>query len=67
MSGIGNVSAVADRFVGFAVRHSVFGMSSLVSDVNFAPEYTLTIALNSLVLIIATTLIGLTLFRRYEL
>ena len=66
-SGIGNVSTVAGRFVGFAVRHSVFGMSTIVSDVNFVPEYALTIALNSLVIIIATTLLGLVVFRRYEL
>jgi len=66
-SGIGNVSAVAGRFVGFAVRHSVFGMSTIVSDLNFVPEYALTIALNSLAIIIVTTLLGLAVFRRYEL
>ena len=66
-SGIGNASAVAGRFIGFAVRHSVFGMSTIVSDVNFVPEQTLTIALNSLVIIIVTTLLGLAVFRRYEL
>ena len=66
-SGIGSASAVAGRFIGFAVRHSVFGMSTIVADVNFVPEYAPTIALNSLVIIAGTTLFGLTLFRKYEL
>ena len=66
-SGIGNVSAVVGRFVGFAVRHSVFGMSTIAYDVNFMPGHALSIALNSLFIIAGTTLLGLAVFRRYEL
>ena len=66
-SGIGNASAIVGRFVGFAARHSIFGMSTIVSDVNFVPEQTLTIALNALVIISVATLLGLAVFRNYEL
>ena len=67
LSNIGNFSDTVGRIVGFGVKHSIYGMSVLVSSTGFLPEFTAVIAINSLAIIILATMFGLMMFRRYEL
>jgi hypothetical protein len=67
MSNIGNISDTVGRFVGFGIRHSIYGMSTIVSSADFTAGYTTGIIINSLAIIILSTLFGAIVFKRYEL
>jgi len=69
-SMIKNISGFSDtaaRLVDLCVKHSVYGMSILVSDTAFSSEFMISIIVNSLVIILLSTLFGLIIFNKYEL
>ena len=67
ISNIGSISDTVGRFVEFGIRHSVYGMSMIVSSPQFSAGQIMRIIANSLVVILLSTLLGLAAFRKYEL
>jgi ABC-type transport system involved in multi-copper enzyme maturation permease subunit len=67
MSNIGSISATVGRFVEFGIRHSVYGMSTIVSSTAFSIEHIMPIITNSFIIMIFCTVFGLIVFRKYEL
>ena len=67
LGNINNFSGSLGRFVGFGIKHSVFGMSTIVSSPDFSIAHTAPIIINALVIILLSTALGVAIFRRYEL
>ena len=70
VSVIKNLSSFSDtaaRLVEWSVRHSIYGMSSIVSGASVSIDLVITILINSLAIMLSSTAIGLFLFRKYEL
>ena len=67
MRNIGNFSATVGWLFELGIRYSVYGMSTLASSTEFSPEHTIIIVLNSLAIILLSTIFGLIVFRKYEL
>ena len=70
VSVIKNLSSFSDtaaRLVEWGVRHSIYGMSSIVSGASVSPDLAITILINSLAIMLLSTVIGLFIFRKYEL
>ncbi|MCL2163248.1 MAG: ABC transporter permease [Oscillospiraceae bacterium] len=67
MGSVGNVSPAIGHVVALCIKHSLFGMSTLVSTMADSPEHTYFIVLNSCAIISLSTAFGLAIFRRYEL
>lgn len=70
VSVIKNISAFSDtvaKAVGWTIQHSLYGMSALVSSASVTTDHIVPILLNSLVIMILSTAIGLFFFRKYEL
>ena len=55
------------RFVEWGVRHSIYGMSSILSGATVSSDLVITLLINSLAIILVSTAFGLLLFRKYEL
>lgn len=67
ISNVGNISVTVRRFVELGIRHSVFGMSAIVSSMDFSPNMALGIVVNALIIIVLSSTFGLVIFRKYEL
>jgi len=70
VSVIKNLSSFSDttaRLVEWGVRHSIYGMSSIVSGASVSTDLAISILINSLAIMLLSTAIGLFLFRKYEL
>lgn len=70
VSVIRNLSSFSDtaaRLVEWGVQHSIYGMSSIVSGALVSADLAITILINSLAIMLLSTAIGLSLFRKYEL
>jgi ABC-type transport system involved in multi-copper enzyme maturation permease subunit len=67
VSNLANVSATAGRVVDWGIRHSIYGMATVVSSVDFSPEHTFGIVINALIIMALSTVIGLLIFRKHEL
>jgi ABC-type transport system involved in multi-copper enzyme maturation permease subunit len=64
---LSSFSGAATRIVEWGVRHSIWGMSSIVSGTSVSAELVITTLVNSLIIILLSTMIGLLVFRKYEL
>jgi ABC-type transport system involved in multi-copper enzyme maturation permease subunit len=67
MRKLSGFSDTAERFVELCARHSVYGMSEIVSSPDFSANYTIIIVINSLAIMLLSTALGLAVFRKYEL
>lgn len=70
VSVIRNLSSFSDtaaRIAEWGVRHSVYGMSLIVSGTPVSIDLAISIIINSLAIMLLSTAIGLFLFRKYEL
>ena len=67
VSNLASRSATAGRFVDWGIRHSIYGMVTVVSSVDFLPERTFGIVINALIIMALSTVIGLLIFRKHEL
>ena len=67
MNGIGNVNVVVGHIVAFIGKHSLYGMSVLVSGAVDSPGLALFVVRNVCLILSISTAFGLTVFRRYEL
>lgn len=64
---LASFSNTAARVVEWVVRHSVYGMSSIISGGVSSAGLVINVIINSLVIVLLSTVIGLSLFRKYEL
>jgi hypothetical protein len=67
---IKNLSSFSDmtaRLAEWGVQHSIYGMSSIVAEASASIDLTLIILINSLTIMLLSTVIGLLFFRKYEL
>lgn len=67
LRNVSNLSSAVGPFIELAIKHSVYGMSTLVCESAFAPEYTIIIVINSLAIMLVSTAFGIIVFRKYEL
>lgn len=64
---LSSFSNTATRLVEWGVKHSIYGMSSIVSRTLVSADIAITILINSLAIMLLSTAIGLSLFRKYKL
>jgi hypothetical protein len=67
MQNLSGFSDTTATIAGWIVNHSIYGMSSIVAGSPVSAGITISIALNSLVIILFSTALGLLFFRKYEL
>lgn len=70
MSGISNLgrfSVILQRVAAFIIKHTVYGMSVIVSSVDFTTGYMTPIIINSLIIMAISAALGVIAFRKYEL
>jgi hypothetical protein len=67
MQNLSGFSDTTAAIAGWIVNHSIYGMSSIVAGSPVSAGITISIALNSLVIILFSTVLGLLFFRKYEL
>lgn len=60
-------SSRAMNLVELGMKHSIYGMSTLISSTAVSADMTIRIVMNSAGIILAATLFGLYVFRKYEL
>ena len=61
------ISETISNFTSWCLQHSIYGMSSIICTTPVIGDFTLTIALNSIIISVIVTLFGVFAFRRYEL
>ena len=69
-SAIRNLSSFSSsimRIAELGMRHSIYGMSSIISSTLFSSDMVIGIVINSVVIMLIATLFGLSVFRKYEL
>jgi ABC-type transport system involved in multi-copper enzyme maturation permease subunit len=64
---LGSFSDTIARLVEWGVKHSIYGMSSIVSGASVSADFAITILINSLAIMLLSTAIGVFLFRKCEL
>lgn len=62
-----NAPAGIGRLVELAIRHSIYGMSTIVTTTSVSTYMTASIVANSTIIMLASTIIGSIVFSRYEL
>lgn len=67
LKNMGSVSAVTEKMIAWCVQHSIYGMSSALATASMTPEVISTTVISSFVIFTVTTIIGMFLFRKYEL
>jgi len=67
IGNIGNISETAASVVGWIIRHSIYGMATVVSGTAISWSLAVGIAVNALVIMALSTAVGILVFRRYEL
>lgn len=64
---LSNFSTSVAKFVELGIRHSIYGMSTIVSTTSVSADMTISIVINSVVIMLIATVFGLIVFRKYEL
>lgn len=67
IANVSNFSESSTRFIGWIIRHSIYGMSTIISSTSISADISLSIIINSLVIMLLSTTVGLMIFRKYEL
>jgi len=67
LGSIGNVSEVAASVVGWLVRYSIYGMVIVLSSAAVTWATAIGIVINAFVIMLVSAVIGVLVFRRYEL
>lgn len=67
IKNLSSFSGTTMRLVELDIRHSIYGMSSIVSEISVSADLTIDILINSLAIMLLSTAIGLFIFRKYEL
>lgn len=69
-SVIRNLSSISSsivKIVELGIRHSIYGMSTIISSTSLSVDMTISIVINSVAIMLITTILGLFVFRKYEL
>lgn len=69
-SAIRNLSSISSsvvKIVESGMRHSIYGMSMMISSTSLSADMTISIIINSVVIMLIATIFGLIVFRKYEL
>lgn len=69
-SAIRNLSSISSgvvKIVELGMRHSIYGMSTIISSTPLSTGMTTGIVINSVVIMLMATMLGLFVFRKYEL
>ena len=64
---IGGLSEMTAKASEWIVGHSIYGMSAIICDASVSMGNVLPIFINSVAIIILSTIIGVLVFRKYEL
>jgi len=64
---LSNFSASVAKIVESGIRHSIYGMSTIISSTSFTVDMTISIVINSIAIMLIATVFGLIVFRKYEL
>lgn len=67
IKNLSGFSDIATRFTEWSVQHSIYGMSLIISGRSVSSNLIIPFLINSLVIMIISTSIGLFFFRKYEL
>lgn len=63
---LSNFSSVV-KIVELGMRHSIYGMSTIISSMPISADMAVNIVINSVVIMLISTVFGLIVFRKYEL
>ncbi len=63
---LSNFSSVV-KIVELGMRHSIYGMSTIISSTPISADMAVNIVINSVVIMLISTMFGLIVFRKYEL
>lgn len=64
---IGNASEKAAEFASWCVQHSLYGLSAVILSPGYSIESVLPIAANTVLISLTVTVIGMMVYRKYEL
>ncbi len=64
---LSNFSSGVVKIVELGMRHSIYGMSAIISSTPLSADMTISIVINSVVIMLMSTVFGLFVFRKYEL
>jgi ABC-type transport system involved in multi-copper enzyme maturation permease subunit len=67
LKNLSNFSSSIVKSVELGMRHSIYGMSTMISSTSFSADMTISIVINSVVIMLMATVFGLIVFRKYEL
>lgn len=64
---LSSFSSSVTKIVELGIRHSIYGMSMIISSTSVSAYMTISIVINSVAIILISTVFGLIIFRKYEL
>lgn len=64
---LSSFSSSAIKIVESSMRHSIYGMSTIISSTSVSMDMMISILINSVVIMLISTVFGLIVFRKYEL
>lgn len=67
LRNLSSLSSSAIKIVELGMRHSIYGMSTIISSTSFSVDMMISIVINSVVIMLISTVFGVIVFRRYEL
>lgn len=67
IKNISNFSLGLVRMIELGMRHSIYGMSTIISSTVVSGEVAISIVINAVLILFLTTVLGLFIFQRYEL
>lgn len=67
LRNLSNFSLNTLKVIEFGMRHSIYGMSTIISSTSLSMNMTISIIINSVVIMIISTIFGFTVFRKYDL
>jgi hypothetical protein len=67
ITNLGGLSGTAEGIAGWIVRHSIYGMSLMISGAAVSSGVIMSIMINSVAIMLLSTAIGTYFFRKYEL
>ncbi|MGF7145574.1 ABC-type transport system involved in multi-copper enzyme maturation permease subunit [Anaerotaenia torta] len=67
LRNLSSFSSGAVKIVELSMRHSIYGMSTIISSTSFSVDMIISIVINSVVIMLISAVFGLIVFRKYEL
>ncbi|MCR1897488.1 ABC transporter permease [Irregularibacter muris] len=64
---LSNSFSSAAKIIELGIRHSIYGMTTIISTTSVSLDMVMSIVINSAIIMFITTMFGLIIFRKYEL